>query len=149
MSTLATLSGASLIQIPLLSPAAPSCFWSWSWQGTNYLVPDCSKAGVLLSLCFLSNGDMLCSTHRWLLSVTVIKDHLLPPFSGSLSRHLSSRLHYILFLLDVSSSFTLCLILSIVSCSSKIHFYCAMTVSWAKTEWLKTHFWYYFHVCLG
>lgn len=148
MSNLTTLSGTSLIQIPLLSPAAPYCFRSWTWQGTNDLVPDCSKAGVLLSLCLLSNGDMLCSTHRWLLSVTVIEDHFLPSFSSSLSRYLSYRLHCILFLLHASSSFTLYLILSIASCSSKIQVYCAMTVYWSKTEWLKTHLWYYFYVCL-
>lgn len=91
MANLTASSGTSLIQIPLLSPDAPYCFRSWCWQRTNDLVPDSGEAGVLLPLWQLSNGDTLCSTHRWLLSGRVIKDHLPPPFPISHNRLFISR----------------------------------------------------------
>lgn len=128
MSNLAASSGTSLIQIPLLSQDAPYCFRSWSWQRTNDLVPDSSDAGVLFPLWSLSNGDTLCSTHRWLLSGRVIKDHLPPPFPISHNRLFILRATlppsqtFILF--AASTGFTLCIIVSVKSCSPKIQVLC-------------------------
>lgn len=142
MSNLTVSSGTSLIQIPLLPPDTPYCFRSWSWQRTNDLVPDSSEAGVLLPLRSLSNGDTLCTTHRWLLSARVIKDHLSPPFPISHNR---------LFILWATLSYRLLFFVQAVlvpSCASswvlkaevlKFKKFNVMSIFSFTAWWLKTY----------
>lgn len=144
MSNLTASSGTSLIQIPLLSPAAPYCFRSQSWQRRNELVPDRSEAGVLLSLCSLSNGDTLCSTHRWLLSGRVIMNHLPPPFPIS-----PNRLFILWIILAPIPSFFVHSVLVSPWASSwvlqtvvlKFEGFCGMKIYSSTTGWLKTCLW--------
>ena len=149
MSNLAASSATSSIQIPLLSPAAPYCFRSRSRQRRNDLVPDGSVARVLLLLCSLSNGDTLCSTHRWLLSGRVIKDHLPWPFPICPNRLFILRailppiLLYVVQLVLVSP----CTLSSVSQAAVlKFRFFCVMNVSSSTTGWLKTCLCYCFLV---